>query len=240
MLILPATPDVVAGFVAAAAAAPEELSTIANVMTAPPLPFLAPEHHGKLLVMALIAHAGDVAAGERAVAPFRALAAPIADMLRPLRYPELFPPADESVRPHAVGRTLFMEAVERPVAETIIGATEHSSAPAAVTQLRVLGGAYGRVPAGATAFAHRDRPIMANVATLFQDLGDRATHADWVTGLAAELSGGDDAGAVGFLADEGPARVRAAYPGATWDRLAAIKAEYDPDNVFRLNQNITP
>lgn len=62
----------------------------------------------------------------------------------------------------------------------------------------------------------------------------------WVSGFAAALRQ-DDAGAyVGFLGDEGEARTRAAYPGATWDRLAAVKATYDPDNVFRLNQNVAP
>jgi len=61
----------------------------------------------------------------------------------------------------------------------------------------------------------------------------------WVADLAGELRG-DDAGYAGFLGDESEARVRAAYPGATWERLAAIKADYDPDNLFRHNQNIPP
>jgi FAD/FMN-containing dehydrogenase len=56
----------------------------------------------------------------------------------------------------------------------------------------------------------------------------------------AALQDGDTGAYAGFLGDEGEERVRAAYPGATFDRLAAIKAQYDPDNVFRLNQNIPP
>jgi FAD/FMN-containing dehydrogenase len=74
MMILPATPEVVASFVAEAEAAPEELSTIANVMVAPPMPFLPPEAHGQLVIMALLCYAGEVDEGERALAPFRALA----------------------------------------------------------------------------------------------------------------------------------------------------------------------
>ena len=105
MLFLPASPEVLAAFIAEAEAAPEELSTIANVMPAPPLPFLAPEHHGRLVVMAMLVYAGDLEAGERAVAPFRALATPVADMVRPMPYPEMYPPADESYRPVAVART---------------------------------------------------------------------------------------------------------------------------------------
>ena len=92
MLVLPATPEVIAAFVAAAEAAPEELSTIANVMPAPPLPFVPTEQHGRLVIMAILAYAGDVEAGERAVAPFRALAGPIADLVRPMPYPEIYPP----------------------------------------------------------------------------------------------------------------------------------------------------
>ena len=84
MLLLPATADVVAGFIAAAEAAPDELSTIANVMPCPPMPFVPEERHGELVVMALMAYAGEAEAGERAIAPFRALGRPIADLLQPM------------------------------------------------------------------------------------------------------------------------------------------------------------
>ena len=240
MLFLPATPDVIASFIAAAEAAPDELSTIANVMHAPPLPFLAPEHHGRLVVMATLAYAGDVEAGERAVEPFRALATPIADMVRPMPYPALFPPEDESYRPVAVVRTAFAERVDHAAAEMILERIRGSARIRAVAQLRVLGGAMARVPADATAFAHRGRRILANVAALYEDAEERPRHQAWVTGLANELGQGDPAAYAGFLDDEGEERVRAAYPGSTWERLTAIKAEYDPDNVFRLNQNLPP
>ena len=240
MLFLPATPDVIASFIAAAEAAPDELSTIANVMHAPPLPFLAPEHHGRLVVMATLAYAGDVEAGERAVAPFRALATPIADMVRPMPYPALFPPEDESYRPVAVIRTAFAERVDHAAAEMILERIQGSTASRAIAQLRVLGGAMARVPADATAFAHRGRRILANVVAFYEDAEERPRHEAWVTDLANELSQGDPAAYAGFLGDEGEERVRAAYPGSTWERLTAIKADYDPDNVFRLNQNLPP
>ena len=238
MLFLPATPDVIAGFIAEAEAAAEHLSTIANVMPAPPLPFLAPEHHGRLVVMATLVYAGDVNAGARAVAPFRVLAAPLADMVRPMRYPEMYPPSDGSFRPVAVGRTFFADSVELRAAETIVERIE--TAPGAVVQLRVLGGAMARVPVGATAFAHRARRIMGNVVAFYQDDEERPVHEAWVADLANELSGGDPAAYAGFLGDEGDERVRAAYPGSTWERLADVKARYDPDNLFRLNQNVPP
>ena len=146
MLILPATPEVVAGFIAAADAAPEEISTIANVMTAPPMPFVPEEAFGRLILMAILVYAGPPEAGERAVAPLRALANPIADLLRPMRYPEIYMPEDPTYHPVAVGRTLFMDRVDLPMAEEILSRLEASDAPMRVAQLRVLGGAMARVP----------------------------------------------------------------------------------------------
>ena len=86
MLVLPANADVITGLVGAADAAPEDLSVIANVLKAPPLPFLPPEQHGKPVVMAVLVYAGEPATGEKAIAPIRALATPLADMVRPIRY----------------------------------------------------------------------------------------------------------------------------------------------------------
>jgi len=240
MLILPATGEVVHSFIAEAEAAPEELSTIANVMTAPPMPFLPAEVHGRFVVMALMCYAGDTESGERAVAPFQSLAEPIVDMIRPMPYPEIYPPEDEEYHPTAVGRTMFVDTIDRDVAETIVEYLRASDATMRVAQLRVLGGAMARVPADATAFAHRGSRIMVNVAAFYDGLDDRAARESWVTDFAAALHQGDDGAYVGFLGDEGEARTRDAYPGPTWDRLAAIKRRYDPTNLFRLNQNIPP
>ena len=240
MLFLPATPDVIASFVTEAEAAPEELSTIANVMTAPPLPFLPEEVQGQMVLMALVAYAGDVEEGERAIAPLRALAEPIADMVRPMSYAEMYPPEEEEYRPVAVAKTMFVDSVGLGAAETIVERIQASDAMMAATQIRVLGGAMARVPADATAYAHRNSRIMVNVAAMYQRPEERAKHAAWVDALSGELLQDNSGAYVGFLADEGEERVRAAYPGPTWDRLREIKRRYDPDNVFRLNQNIPP
>jgi FAD/FMN-containing dehydrogenase len=240
LLLLPATPEVIAGFVAAAEAAPDELSAIANVMLAPPLPFVPEELHGTLVVMARMVYAGDVEAGRRAVAPFRALAEPVADLLRPMKYPEVYPD-EERYRLAAVARTMFASSVGSRQAETILQRIGESSAMMAVCEMRVLGGAMARVPADATAFAHRQSRMMINVAAIYDpSTSERSEHAAWVRGLSAELDDGDPGAYAGLLADEGEQRVRAASPGATWERLTAVKAIYDPDNVFRLNQNIPP
>jgi len=240
MMMLPASPDVIHSFIALAEAAPEELSTIANVMPAPPMPFVPAEHHGKLVIFAMLCYAGAVEAGERAVAPFRALAAPIVDMVKPSRYPEMYPPDDPDYHPLATGRTLFMDSVDRDVADTIVEHLGATDAPMRVAQLRVLGGAMARVPVEATAFAHRKSRIMVNVAALYERPDQAPVYEPWVTGFAAALKQGDSGAYVNFLVDEGEARIRDAYPGKTWDRLRSIKTRYDPTNLFRLNQNIPP
>src|ERR687895_1204960 len=133
MLILPATPELIAAFVAEAEAAPDELSAIANIMVAPPMPFLPSDAHGKLVVMALMCYAGEVDAGERAIARFRALAEPIADLVRPMPYPEIYQlfgedgpgPAEE------VARSLFVDAVDGQTADTIVDHVQTSTAPMA-------------------------------------------------------------------------------------------------------------
>ena len=240
MLVLPATPEVIASFIAEAEAAPEELSTIANVMVAPPMPFLPAEAHGQLIIMAMLCYAGEVETGERAIAPFRALAEPIADMVRPMPYPEIYPPEEGDYHPTAVGRTMFVDKIDRDVGEMIVEYLLASDAVMRVAQLRVLGGAMARVPAEATAFAHRSSPIMVNVAAFYEGPEDLARREAWVTEFAAALRQCEDGAYVGFLGEEGEGRVREAYPGATWERLAGIKGRYDPTNVFRLNQNIRP
>jgi hypothetical protein len=204
------------------------------------MPFLPADYHGKLLIMAMLVYVGDVEAGERAITPFRALATPIVDMVKPMSYPEIYPPEEGTYHPIAVGRTMFLDQIDRSVAETILHYLPTSTGTMAVAQLRVLGGAMARVPADSTAFAHRSSQIMVNVAALYEQLDEKATHEAWVENFAAALQQADQGAYVNFLSNEGEARVRAAYPGGTWDRLRAIKARYDPNNLFRLNQNIPP
>ena len=240
MLITPATAETVAGFIAAAEAAPEEVSTIANVMPCPPMPFVPEEEHGKVVILGMLAFAGSAEDGERALAPFRALAEPLADMVKPIPYPEMFPPDDPDYHPTAVARTMFIDHVDAPTAETIMSFLHASDAAMRVAQLRVLGGASARVPADATAYAHRASRIMVNLAAFYEGADDRARRQTWVNEFAAAIDQGDRGEYVNFVGDEGEAGVRAAYPGATWDRLAAIKAVYDPENLFRRNQNVPP
>ena len=240
LMLLPATAEVVEGFIREAEASPEELSAIANVMPVPPMPFVPTEWHGKLGIMALMIHAGDLEAGQAAVARFRALATPIADMTKPMSYPEIYGPEDPDYHPTAVGRTMFIDHVDRPTAETIMSFLERSDASMRVAQLRVMGGAAARVPDLATAYAHRSSRILVNIAAFYEGPNDRQVRESWASEFAAALRQGDDGAYVNFVGDEGEAGVRAAYPAATWDRLARIKATFDPGNLFHLNQNVPP
>ncbi len=240
MLILPATADTVAGFIAAADAAPDELSTIANVMPCPPMPFVAEEHHGELVIFALVAYAGDAESAARAISPLRGLAAPLADMVRPMPYVEIYPPEDPDYHPNAVARTLFLDRVDAATASIIMDRLTASDATMRVAQLRVLGGAMARVPADATAFAHRASHIMVNLAAFYEGSDDKALRERWVTDFQAAIEQDDRGAYVNFIGIEGEARVHAAYPGATWDRLRDVKRRYDPDNLFRRNQNVPP
>jgi FAD/FMN-containing dehydrogenase len=240
ILMLPATPDVITAFLAEAEAAPDELTTIANVMKAPPMPFISEEHHGELAIFGLMAYAGDTDAGERAVAPFRALAEPLADMLRPVPYPEIYLPGEEDYHPIAVGHTRFVDYLDEAAPATILDHISSSSAMMAVTQIRALGGAMARVPVDATAFAHRASRLMVTVAAVYEEMEETPHHQAWVDDLSGILIHDDDGAYVNFLNDEGESGVRDAYPGATWDRLREIKGRYDPINLFRRNQNIPP
>ena len=240
MLILPATADAIASFLAEADSAPDELSTILNIMPAPPMPFLSEEVHGKMILMAMMFYAGDAEAGERVISKFRAIAPPYADMLHPMAYTEMFPPEEGGYHPVAAGRTMFLDHVDSSVAQFILDTLSKSTAMMAVTQLRVLGGAYARVPADATAYAHRGSRIMANLAALYGNPDEKELHEAWVATYEKKLRQSDKGAYVNFLGAVDQAQVRAAYPGSTWKRLVDIKTKYDPMNLFRLNQNISP
>jgi FAD/FMN-containing dehydrogenase len=240
MLVLPANVEVITGLVDAADAAPEELSMIANIIKAPPLPFVPAERHGKPVVMASMVFAGDAEAGARAIAPIRALAPPIADMVRPIRYHEMYEGPEHPRPGFDAGTNLLVNGFAPGAAEAILEHLETSTAHVAYAQLRVLGGAMARVPDGATAFGHRGAKMMLNVAAMYQRPDEGPEHEAWVSSLATALSDGTCAAYVGFLGDDGDQGVRRAYPPATLERLAEVKRRYDPDNLFRRNLNVHP
>jgi FAD/FMN-containing dehydrogenase len=240
LLVLPATPEVIAGFVEQAQRAPEELSSIVNILPAPPMPFVPHELHGTPIVMAMLVYAGEGEAAERAIAPFRALDTPIADMIAPMPYPGVYPPEEEDYHPVAAARNLFVDTIDTEVAVMIVERIRASTATMAAVQVRVLGGAMARVSAEATAFAHRDRGVMINIAAIYENPDEAEEHTRWADEFTAKLQKGVPGVYVNFLADDSKARIHEAYPERTWARLRAIKRTYDPTNVFRVNSNILP
>jgi FAD/FMN-containing dehydrogenase len=241
-LVLPMTPEVVAGFAAAAAAAPEELSTIALLMPIPPVPFVSPAMHGKLALIGMMAYSGAPDAAAAALAPFRALATPIVDLVRPAPYSSMYsmdPPPE--MRSMVAIRSRFVESFGVSEAARMIAALEASDAPMKMGQIRVLGGAFGRVAEGATAFAHRQSNIMVAFLSMYGGGPDVVAKQErWAADAIAAMQPGKAGAYVNFLSQEGAAGLAAAYPAATWDRLRRIKRMYDPENMFRMNQNIPP
>jgi FAD/FMN-containing dehydrogenase len=239
MLVLPATADVITGLVAAADAAPEDLSVIAKVMKAPPLPFIPLKQHGKPVVMARMVYAGEAEAGNKAIAPIRSLATPLADMVRPIHYPEMYAGPEAPGPGFSAGTNLLLDELSAGGAEAILAHLETSTAAITAIEVRVLGGAMAKVPDGATAFGHRRAKLMVNIAAMDKRVEER--DEAWAAGLAEALSGGVTTPAyVGFIGEEGEDGLRRAYPPATLKRLAQVKRRYDPDNFFHLNLNIAP
>ena len=236
----PATAESVAAFVAAAQSAPDEVTVIANVMPAPPMPGVPEDVVGKVVIFGLVAVAAPDAEARRLLEPFRSIATPIADYVQPIPYSKIYPPEDDSYHPLAVSRNLFMDSFDIDVARGILERLDRSDATLRACQIRPYAGAVSRVPNDATAYAHRDRAIMVNVAAFYGGDDDKAAKTAWVEEFAGWLSGGDRAAYVNFLGDEGPERIRAAYPHGTYERLAAIKRRIDPANLFSGNQNIPP
>jgi FAD/FMN-containing dehydrogenase len=202
------------------------------------MPMVPEEVVGQPIIMGFLAYLGDAASGERAMAPFRALAQPHADMLAAQPYPQIYGPEDESYRPKAIDHNLYIDHVDKGLAQTMIDAINASDAPLRGFQLRELGGAMARVPDDATAFAHRTAPIMAIAVSFYEGEADYATRHQWVHDNAAVIDQGVPGAYVNFVRE--PERIREVYPEPTWQRLREVKRRYDPTNLFRLNHNIPP
>jgi FAD/FMN-containing dehydrogenase len=240
-LVLPPRADVLAGFMAAAQAAPDELTTIGFLMPIPPVPVVPPEAHGKLALIAMMAYAGNPDGAARAIAPFRALATPLADLVRPAPLSSLYaldPPPE--MRSSVSIRSRFVDGIDVAAAHNILTAIERCEAPMKMVQLRALGGAFGRVPQDATAFAHRDAKAMVAFLAMYGGGPDVTAHFERWAQAAMDSVPSTGSAYVNFLADEGKDGLAAAYPAATLSRLRQVKRMYDPENLFRLNQNIAP
>jgi FAD/FMN-containing dehydrogenase len=238
-VILPASAETIAGLIAAAKAAPEELTLISFVMYAPPLPFIPAERVGELAIMVLGVATGDLEPGQAAWAPIRDLAEPIADLVGPMPYPAIYQLTEAgAARGGGSIRSWFQDDLDLADAETIVDFMRRPPSPGVITQLRVLGGAMARVAPDATAFAQRDAQVLVAAMAMFE--GDPAPHDAWTDGFFAAFGEKMTGVYANFLGLEGDERVRSAYPNGAYEKLAEIKRRYDPQNLFRRNQNVAP
>jgi FAD/FMN-containing dehydrogenase len=241
-LLLPASREVLRGYLDYVVSAPDDLTTIANLIYAPPAPYVPVERVGEQVLSIQVCWTGDIATGERVLAPLRALAAPVADVVAPMPYPDIYRFTAHYAEPHAASiRMMFADALSDEALDAALAAMAQASSPFSLIQFRGLGGAMARVADDATAFAHRQRRYFMAIIGLWLDPAqDAGTHAAWTEHLWQTIRHEGSGVYVNFLEKEGPERVHEAYPPATFARLAAIKQRYDPTNLFHFNQNVPP
>ena len=241
-LVLPASREVLRGYLDYITNAPDELTTIAHLMHAPPAPYVPSERVGEPALSILVCWTGSIEDGERALAPLRALATPIADAVAPMPYPAIYQFTAHMASPAAVSiRSMFADELSDATLDAALAALDNATSPYSIIQFRGLGGAMARVSEDATAFAHRDKRYLVLVVAVWLDAAEDATkHQAWTMGLWEAIRGDGSGVYVNFLENEGIERLGHAYPPATLARLRAIKRRYDPQNLFRFNQNISP
>ncbi len=233
--------QVLGGFREATAGAPDELSMAMNLTTAPPLPFLPEDVHGKPIIAVLGVWSGRAEAGDAATQPFRQLAPVVVDLFSAMPYAAMQTLLDP-LYPRGMWnyfRSAFFAELDDTTAQALV--SSYKRAPNEVSELHIhhLGGAMGRVPADATAFGTRDREYILNVVARTPGADGFDGVVEWARSACASL-GPDAASYVNFTGEASQDRVQASYPPATYARLVAVKDRYDPTNLFRLNQNIPP
>jgi FAD/FMN-containing dehydrogenase len=234
---------VVRGFREITASAPDELTLLLQLRHAPAAPFLSAALHGKPVVVILGCYVGPVADGARAMAPLTDLAEPVANLLVPRQYVQFQSMMDGS---WASGfgnywKAEYLTGIPDAALDILAEHLDTITSPLSDFKINVLGGLAGRVDSGATAFAHRSAPYVLNINSRWGLPGDAEPHMAWTQSLWDAMRPFSAGGTyVNFLGDEGPVRVRAAYGEQAFARLVALKDAYDPQNIFRLNQNIPP
>jgi FAD/FMN-containing dehydrogenase len=227
------------------ASQPDELTTMAAFLTAPPEPFVPASLRGRPAFAIAACYAGSMAGGEAAIAPLRQFAQPAADVIGPMPYTVLQKLFDDSAPRglHSYWKSVYLDELTPDAVGMLADrATELSRLfPFSAIHVHHLEGAVSIQPPGGSAFSRRDARFVLNVLGVWTDTAAADAHIGWVRESYDSMlaySTGDPY--VNFLAAEGAGAVRAAYGDETFDRLAALKKAYDPTNVFQLNQNVPP
>jgi FAD/FMN-containing dehydrogenase len=221
--------------------APDQITALVNLTTAPPLPVIPEAWHGKKVAAFIAACTGPVEAGEALVRAFRDVAEPIADLLGPMPYHVIQTLIDPlwGKGIHSYFKATNLARLDDELADRLC--ETHLAAPGPQCEIHVhqMGGAVGRVADGATAFAERSMPFVLNAVTGWHDPGEGTAHREWArTVIAAASQASTGRAYVNFLGDTDAART--SYSDETYAQLVSLKNDYDPTNVFRLNQNIEP
>ena len=214
-------------------AAPDEISTDAVFLTTP---------DGQRLVALSACYVGSVEEGERALRPVREFGRPVQDLIAPVAYTALQASADPLfVRGRRYyWKAQFLKNISDAAIDALTDGYACATSPLSLAVLQQVGGAIARVAGDATAYGNRDAAYDCFPAAIWDDPAQDERHITWARAFWEAMrpfaTGGVYANNLG---EEGEERLRAAY-GANYARLAALKAKYDPDNLFRLNQNIRP
>jgi FAD/FMN-containing dehydrogenase len=226
--------------------APEELATGTAILQAPPAPFI-PEHlHGKPVLGIPAIYIGDADEGQDVVAPLKELGPPAVDMIQPMPYTafqaNLDPFAPQGWLNYTRG--MHLSGLSDEAIDTYVEyASEIARFSSPMSQITIwrYGGAVSRVPEDATAAGHRDAAYMVHPIAAWQDPADTERHLDWVGRFSEAMRPFTTGGVyLNFEPDEGEERVRAGYGAEKYARLVALKDKWDPENLFRINQNIKP
>src|SRR5947207_462337 len=223
--------------------APDELTTIVQYRTLPPFPVFPPQFHGRKVLQIAAVWAGRIADGEHAVEPLRACGKPLFDLVSPRPYLAHQSANDKALLHgwHYYWRSTEFEELEDEAIDVL---TEYSLAmrsPRSFTVIFHLGGAIARIGENDAAYSNRSARYNININAVWlpgEAIGEIET--EWARDLFERLNPQRHAVYVNFLMDEGQERVRQAYGVGKYERLVALKSRFDPDNVFRMNQNIAP
>ncbi|MFP4003354.1 MAG: FAD-binding oxidoreductase [Alphaproteobacteria bacterium] len=225
------------------AAAPDELTTIVYLRHAPPAPFLPQELHGRPVIMIGVCYAGDLEEGERVLAPFRAHGEPLIDLIEPRPYVDHQGTLDASV-PHGLHyywKADYLPPLSDAVIDTLVAHAWKAPSLASYTILFHLGGAIRGLDSGAAAFEDRNAEHALNINSVWTGSERPEEQIAWSRNFFEAVHPHSTGGSyMNFLGEEGEDRIRAAYGATKYERLRALKTEYDPENLFRFNQNIRP
>jgi FAD/FMN-containing dehydrogenase len=222
--------------------APDELTIWVVMRKAPPLPFIPTEWHGKEVLIFAACYSGDMQEGGKAVKPLRALGKPIADVISPHPFTGWEAAFDPLLTPGARNywKSHDFTDLSDPAIKVILEAVRSLPSPECEVFIAHVGGAMARVPADATAWPNRDAHFIMNAHTRWRDEGQDAACIAWARQLF-EATAPYASGSVyiNFMPDDEKDRIQKAY-GPNYQRLTEIKRRYDPNNLFRVNQNIRP